>query len=290
MLDSQITQYEYIGIDIGGTNSRIGLFSSLETPRFELLAKFPTSQSYQQQLQTLITSIGNLGMPSLAGVGVSIAGRIAKDGRSVVIAPNLTSYVDQPFAQDLADALNCPVRLAHDPVCGLLAEKKFGTLQSFERCAYLTVSTGTGAAIHFSKGNTHLTSSIEIGHQILDGNPLICLCGQVGCLETFTGGRQLTLRYGHTPAEMVDPAFWETFCTKLALGLINLVMLTRVDAVAVSGAIVLSRPHLLTQLQQQVNAMLKWASLELRIAVLGEDAPLIGAATLIDTPEDTILH
>ena len=30
--------------------------------------------------------------------------------------------------------------------------------------------------------------------------------------------------------------------------------------------------------------------LELRVAVLGEDAPLIGAATLIDTPEDTILH
>jgi glucokinase len=76
MLDSQITRYEYVGIDIGGTNTRIGLFSSLETPHFELLAKFPTSQSYQQQLQTLITSIGNLGMLSLAGVGVSIAGRI----------------------------------------------------------------------------------------------------------------------------------------------------------------------------------------------------------------------
>ncbi len=208
----------------------------------------------------------------------------------MVIAPNLPTYIDQPFAQDLGDALHCPVRLAHDTVCGLLGEKKFGSLQSVERCAYLTVSTGTGAAIHLSKGDTHLTSSIEIGHQIMDGNPLICLCGQVGCLETFTGGRQLTLRYGHTPAEMTDPAFWETFCAKLALGLINLVMLTRVDAVAVSGAIVLNRPHLLTQLQKQVNALLRWASLELRIAVLGEDAPLIGAATLIDTPEETILH
>src|SRR2546427_12698332 len=87
--------HPYIGIDIGGTNTRIGLFSSLETPRFELITKFPTSQSYQQQLQTLITSIGNLGMPSLAGVGVSIAGRIVKDGRCGIIAPNLTSDVDQ---------------------------------------------------------------------------------------------------------------------------------------------------------------------------------------------------
>src|SRR5438552_16954450 len=86
----------YIGIDIGGTNTRIGLFSSLDTPRFELLTKFPTAQSYQEQLETLITSIGNLEKSSVAGVGVSIAGRIAKDGRSVIIAPNLLTYVDQP--------------------------------------------------------------------------------------------------------------------------------------------------------------------------------------------------
>ena len=139
ILDSQLTQYEYVGIDIGGTNTRIGLFSSLETPRFELLAKFPTSQSYQQQLQTFITSISNLGMPSLAAVGVSIAGRIAKDGHSVVIAPNLTSYVDQPFAQDLADALNCAVRLAHDPVCGLLADERWLHQSSFFLSFCLTV-------------------------------------------------------------------------------------------------------------------------------------------------------
>ena len=61
--------HPYIGIDIGGTNTRIGLFSSLDTPRFELLTKFPTVQSYQEQLETLVTSIANFDNPSFGGVG-----------------------------------------------------------------------------------------------------------------------------------------------------------------------------------------------------------------------------
>ncbi|GAC1621422.1 MAG: ROK family protein [Ktedonobacteraceae bacterium] len=253
-------EHSYIGIDIGGTNTRIGLFSSLDNSAFELLAKFPTFQNYQQQY------------------------------RSVIVAPNLPSYVDQPFAQNLSERLACPVRLAHDAVCGLLAEIKFGALQSYARCAYLTVSTGTGAALHLAKANTHLISSIEIGHQILDGNSLVCLCGQTGCLETFTGGKQITLRYGHTPAEITDSTFWETFCDKLALGLVNLAMLTRVDAVAVSGAIMLNNAFIQILLPQKVDALIKGAKLELSLAVLGEDTPLVGAAMLLAISEDTILH
>ncbi len=279
-----------IGVDIGGTSTRVGLFQLLDSADFVLIDKFLTYQSYEQQIQNIITSIQSTGLKEFAGIGVSIAGRIVKDGRSVIVAPNLTEYVGKPFAQDLADQFGCSVRLAHDAVCGLLAEKKFGHMRNFERCAYLTVSTGTGAAIQLSKASTTLTSSIEIGHQILDGNSRVCLCGQVGCLETFTGGKQIELRYGRSPAQITDSAFWEIFCDKLALGLVNLAMLTRIDAVAISGAIALNQPPLLTLLQKKVNAIMRRASLELSFAVLGENAPLVGAALLLEVSEDFILH
>ncbi len=164
------------------------------------------------------------------------------------------------------------------------------TYNIFERCAYLTVSTGTGAAIQLAKGQFALTSSIEIGHQILDSNTRVCLCGQVGCLETYTGGRQITLREGRSPAEITDEEFWETFCAKLAIGLVNLTMLTRVEIVALSGAIVLNKPHLLAQLQQRVNVIVCNTELTLKLAVLGENAPLVGAAQLLAVSECTILH
>ena len=125
---------------------------------------------------------------------------------------------------------------------------------------------------------------------MLDGNSLRCLCGQVGCLETFTGGRQIELRYGRSIAQITDSAFWETFCDKLAIGLVNLAQLTRIDAVAISGAIALNNSFLLPMLQQKVNTILKGAILELNLAVLGENAPIVGAATLLEVPEDSILH
>lgn len=284
------TSSVYLGVDIGGTNTRIGLFASLDSPQCQIIAKFPTQERYEEQIERIVRSITDMQGITVAGVGCSIAGQLAKDGRSVNVAPNLLTYVGKPFAQDIEERCNCPVRLAHDAVCGLLAEKRFGDLQYFERCAYLTVSTGTGAVIQLAKGQFALTSSIEIGHQILDGNTRVCLCGQVGCLETYTGGRQITLREGLSPAAITNEKFWETFCAKLAIGLVNLTMLTRVEVVALSGAIVLNKPHLLTQLQQNVNALFCNTTLTLNVAVLGENAPLVGAAQLLVVPESTILH
>ena len=280
----------YVGVDIGGTNTRIALFESLDSPDCRIIAKFPTQERYEEQIERIVREIVGVREGTVAGTGCSIAGRIAKDGRSVVVAPNLLTYVGRPFAQDIEERCSCPVRLAHDAVCGLLAEKRFGNLQQFERCAYLTISTGTGAAIQLSKGTLALTSSIEIGHQILDGNVRVCLCGQVGCLETYTGGRQITLREGRSPAEITDSVFWETFCDKLALGLVNLTMLTRVDVVVLSGAIVLNKQYLLPLLQQRVNTMLCDTKLTLKLAMLGENAPIVGAARLLVVSENTILH
>src|SRR6266571_7802725 len=293
MLNAQITligSSTYIGVDIGGTNTRIGLFGSLDAPDFVPMEKFPTFQSYEEQLHHVVAAVRANKIDNLAGIGVSVAARIAKDGRSVIVAPNLPDYVDKPFAEDLVERLKSPVRLAHDTVCGLLAEKKFGILHQIDRCAYLTVSTGTGAAIQLGKASATLISSIEIGHQILDGNSLKCLCGQVGCLETFTGGRQIELRYECPIAQITDKAFWETFFEKLAIGLVNLAQLTRIDVVALSGAIVLNNHFLLPTLQEKVNTILKGSTLELKKAVLGENAPIVGAAVLFDIPENTILH
>jgi len=287
---TQASSNTYIAVDIGGTNTRLGLFESLDSTDFVALAKFPTVQNYEEQIRQIVAAIQSSGKEDLAGIGVSAAARIARDGRTIILAPNLPGYIGKPFAQDLFERFACPVRLAHDTVCGLLAEKKFGALHNIDRCAYLTVSTGTGAAIQLGKASISLTSSIEIGHQLLDGNTLTCLCGQVGCLETFTGGRQVELRYGRPIAHITDMAFWETFSDKLALGLVNLAQLTRIDAVAISGAIALNNAFLVPMLQQKVNAILKWGMLELRLAALGENAPIVGAAVLLEVPEDTILH
>ena len=114
--------------------------------------------------------------------------------------------------------------------------------------------------------------------------------GQLGCLETFAGGRQLEMRHGSPLTALEDSLVWETMVEKLALGLVNLAQLTRVELVATGGAIALARPALLQRLQARVDARLRNMPLRIIPAALGERAPLIGAAVLLETEPNAILN
>ncbi len=291
-----------IAVDLGGTTTRVALIQPAQALVTLAVATFATEQRYTAQVARLGDALADarraaerLGLGEPAGVGVSLGGRITRDGAGVAVAPNLRDYEGRPFVKDLSQRCGAlPVRLAHDAVCGLLAERRLGSLEGLERCAYLTLSTGTGCAAHLgTPDGAGVTLSIELGHQMLDHNERICLCGQVGCLETYTGGRQLALRYGQpieTLSEGEAAEMWREFVEKLSIGLVNLAHLTRVERVAIGGAIALNRPGLIEALRAGLADRLRNATLELAPARWGENAPLIGAALLLTTPESELLR
>jgi len=304
-----------LAIDLGGTKTRVALVQFAHAPARpsqpsvialeRVTTTIPTEQDYEAQMARLGEALALAlaahvaqqdGYGALTGVGVSLGGRIAADGASVAVAPNLRDYEGRPLVADLAARCGgVPVRLAHDAVCGLLGERvPGGALAGAARCAYLTLSTGTGCAVHLeAPGGAGVTLSIELGHQVLDGNARACLCGQVGCLETYTGGRQLALRYGQPIETLRNPEaseMWRAFVEKLSIGLVNLAQLTRVELVALGGAIALNNVWLCGALQAAVDARLRGARLEIAQAAGGELAPLIGAAALLTTAESELLH
>jgi glucokinase len=291
-----------IAVDAGGTNTRVALIAGLDSEQgaieVEDIASFPTERDYDAQIRRMAREIetaralANERGATVSGVGVSIGGRMLRDGSGVAVAPNLPTYERRPLVADLVAQSGLHVRAAHDTVCGLLGEFRFGSLTGVERCAYLTLSTGLGAAIHLAGpgGGPGVNVSIEMGHQLLDGDTRPCLCGQIGCLETYVGGKQLESRYGEPLAALDDPQMWETMTEKLALGLVNLAQFTRIELVAVGGAIALARRSLLDAVQAQVDRRLRNMTLRIIPAALGERAPLIGAAALLETDPGTILN
>ena len=291
-----------VAVDTGGTNTRVALVARQDggalSALVEDIAAFRTERDYDAQIERVAAAILSARSRisarggALSGVGVSVGGRMLRDGSGVAVAPNLPAYEGRPLVADLAERTGLRVRAAHDTICGLLGELRYGALEGAERCAYLTLSTGLGAAIHLagSGGAPGVSVSIEMGHQLMDGATLPCLCGQVGCLETFAGGRQLEMRHGSPLAALEDSLVWETMVEKLALGLVNLAQLTRVELVATGGAIALARPALLQRLQARVDARLRNMPLRIIPAALGERAPLIGAAVLLETEPNAILN
>jgi glucokinase len=154
----------------------------------------------------------------------------------------------------------------------------------------VTLSTGVGAALRLGRGGHFVAMTTEAGHQLVAGNERPCSCGQRGCLETLTGGRALE-RHTATPlAHLEDERFWHAYADALAPGLANFALVAGIESVALGGAIVLRRPELWDRLRTSLARCLTYRPLRVVPAELGEDAPLAGAATLLDTEDRAILH
>ena len=142
----------YAVIDLGGTNTSIVTFASLAVPQYTLVAQFPTDQDYARQLERILAALDGSGH-QLEGVGMAIGAQLTPDGLAIEESWTMQAYVGHSIVSDVASATGVAVRAANDNVCGVLAETTLGVLQPWQRSAYLTVSTGTGAGIRLGKGN-----------------------------------------------------------------------------------------------------------------------------------------
>jgi predicted NBD/HSP70 family sugar kinase len=108
--------------------------------------------------------------------------------------------------------------------------------------------------------------------------------------ETLTGGRALEQRLGMPLAEVEDERFWESYAQSLAHGLANFALVAGVEAIALGGSIIQRRLEIWPSLRASLAAQLTYHRLSVLPAHLREDAPLVGAAMLLATPEHSILH
>ncbi|WP_432991291.1 ROK family protein [Dactylosporangium sp. CA-233914] len=256
-------------VDIGGTWTRVAG-----------AGRFPTDPSYDRQLAALTDAIPK----DATALGVSFGGRVTPSG-AVRVSLNLRDYEGRSLAADLSAAVGVPVRIAHDATCGLLGEAGSGALRGFDRCGYLTLSTGVGAALRLAS----VCLTTEAGHQLVAGNDLPCDCGQTGCLQTLTGGDALRRRLGRPLESIDDPGFWRTYAESLALGVANFALSAGLEAVALGGAIA-SNPRLWPPLRTTLSRVLTYQQVTVVPAALGEAASITGASRLPSLPTAAILH
>ena len=279
----------YAVIDLGGTNTSVVTFASLAVPQYSVIDQFPTDQDYARQLERLLAALDGSGH-QLEGVGMAIGAQLTPDGLAIEESWTMQAYVGHSIVSDVASATGVAVRAANDNVCGVLAETTLGVLQPWQRSAYLTVSTGTGAGIRLGKGNGSIAWLAQVGHHVvqMDGEP--CVCGQRGCVQTITGGQQFLRRYGRPAAEIQDEAVWREVTETLAVAIVNLSRIARVDAVCVSGGIGYNNAHIRARLAARVRALGPATGVRVCFPAFGEQAPVIGAALLLAEPDVTILH
>ncbi|MDR6881821.1 ROK family protein [Bacillus sp. 3255] len=196
----------YVGVDLGGTKMLAALIASDGT----IIAKdeIPTlaQQGEAAVLDRLCSLIDKLiaaapgGRDVLRGIGVATAGTLDTANGVVTFAANL-GWRDVPVAAVLSDRFACAVRVENDATAAAVGEWLAGAGEGAPDCIYVTISTGIGGGI-ISGGRLIAGTNGnagELGHISIDGNGLLCPCGNVGCLELYASGTAI----GRRGAELV---------------------------------------------------------------------------------------
>ena len=192
-----------LGIDLGGTSTRIGLFD--ESLNLIASRSMPTRVSAGPQsvvdeiaheVRHLLSSGDDAACPYLPmGIGIGSPGPINLREGVLGLLPNLPGWENFPLRDALRFATGMPVTLDSDANAAALAEWKLGAGKStgLSSLVMLTLGTGVGSGIildgkvwqgMFGMGG-------EVGHTTVFPEGLLCGCGSRGCLEVYASAAGL---------------------------------------------------------------------------------------------------
>lgn len=187
-----------IGVDLGGTNIRVGIFrednrilniDSKKTNAFNRSSKEIISDISDMVLSVIRES--GVSKSDIQSVGVGAPGLI--DGRTGVVkfSGNL-DWVDVPVVSMLEKKISVPVKLANDADCAVLAEAIAGAGKGHRNVFMLTLGTGIGGGLvcdgEFLKSGP---GSMELGHMAISVGGKKCTCGARGCFEAYASATAL---------------------------------------------------------------------------------------------------
>ncbi|MBI5098933.1 MAG: ROK family protein [Nitrospirae bacterium] len=193
-----------IGIDIGGTNTKILLAaedgrvlhgrqsltpSAAKTGSVgieELLVKNLRDFLDDEKTRMLISGT------NIAGIGIGVAGLIDRKEGRIIKSPNIASMDGLPIREIFEREFSVPVVVENDANAYAYGEKWIGTGKDINSFVVLTLGTGLGGG-HIYNGELY-EGPFEIGHIIIEPNGRFCPCGSHGCLESYASGRAIADR------------------------------------------------------------------------------------------------
>ncbi|HEY4355571.1 MAG TPA: ROK family protein, partial [Acidobacteriaceae bacterium] len=196
------TQTATIGIDLGGTSTRIGLYDkdlSLVDSRSMVTRVAAGAQACVEEMaeavQSLLDGAHGFAAADILGVGIGSPGPINLRTGVLGHLPNFPGWDDFPLRDSLAKATGLPVILESDANAAAIAEWKLGAGKStgLNSMAMLTLGTGVGTGLILDGKVWHGMFGMggEVGHSTLDPEGPLCGCGSHGCLEVFASANGL---------------------------------------------------------------------------------------------------
>lgn len=140
---------------------------------------------------TLLNELA-LDINDCCGVGIGCPGTIDASNGRVIYSNNLVDWVDVPLAGFVESRLNLPVRISNDANCAALGECVAGAAKGCKSAVMLTLGTGVGGGVIWDgKIFEGGLGGVELGHTLLRKDGESCTCGRRGCVEAYCSATAL---------------------------------------------------------------------------------------------------
>ena len=294
-------------VDIGGTKIAVGvvdgngkLLARVESPTH---ADGPYEAALERTKDMLHSVMRKTGI-TLDGIGIGSTGPVYPDTGEFGNVTFFQDWQGENPVKDLREAFKVSVALENDADAAALAETDWGSGKSKSSVVYVTIGTGIGVGIILN-GEVYRgvnQAHPEIGHHVIDCSGPLCDCGFHGCWESLAAGPAMANwmkanapqgypdREKLTGKQICELARtgdeWAKKAVKreahyLGLGLANLVTMFVPEVIVLGGSVMKSADLFMDEIRRVIQRSCRFVpydKTELRLASLGEDTNLIGAA------------
>lgn len=304
-----------IGVDIGGTSVKMGLFDTNGNvlkkweigTRKEGNGKYIISDVAESILELL--SEEGISKEEVTGAGMGVPGPTKADGH-VAQCVNLGWKECWP-GRELSELIGVPVKVGNDANVAALGETWKGGGEGYSDVVMLTLGTGVGGGVVLNgkiiSGNRGVGG--ELGHITMNPQEAaVCNCGNHGCLEQYASATGIVRIANHLLEERVSDSVLrktdgitakdvfdaakagdaiateaaETLGSYLGIAMATVSMTVDPDAFVIGGGVSKAGEYLIHLIQNYYakHMVICEEKADIVLAKLGNDAGIYGAAKL----------
>lgn len=288
-----------IGIDIGGTNLRVAIISKDGNVVDTFKVSNEVEKGAEYNLDKLINHIkSDWKGYEFEKVGVGAPGPLDLKVGRILNPPNLKGWENFNIKNYLSEKLNIPVQVNNDANVAGLAEAVVGAAKDADSVFYITISTGVGGGLILDKRivNGAHSQAAEIYNMIINEDEYIQPGLNKSSLEGQCSGvniariasseyksnlstKEVFDLYNNNEEKIVKVI--DAWINNISTGIANIIAVVDPEVIVLGGAVPINNPCLIPKVIEAVKKKVADPNMvDIRVAKIGDNAGLIGAAML----------
>ncbi len=308
-----------VGVDLGGTNLKLGLTDLAGKVLHRLDEPTPKESAAQDSVvraifaavERLIKESG-IRWKDIIGIGIGAPGVTDPDTGLVALAPAV-GWNKTPVKRLLSERFGLPCHVDNDVNAAALAEMTFGKGPKLDNFIFLAIGTGIGAGIVIDgkiyRGRNHAAG--EVGYLVIDRAWKPDSVTDFGCLESMAAAPAILRKASSVLPELggeADPGAVEAvfdlarrgdgaavevveeIAGYIGIALANLAVVLDPEAVVLGGGVSQAGDVLVEFVKRKLKQVSPIVP-QVYVSSLGADAGMLGAAALaINAGKERLLN